>query len=126
MPRRTHPPAALEARRKASLDAVPYRLPVVRREEKNGKVYVTVCFDRPRWQQFLGADETCQRTFGLDAYGRQVYQNCDGQRSVRQIIHLFSKATRVSKPEAEAAVTKFMRTLISKGLIAMQMEKPSA
>ena len=126
MARRTRSPAALPARRDASLGAVPYRLPPVRKEEKGPKLYVTVQFERPRWQQVLGADATCERTFGLDAYGRQVYENCDGRRTVRQIISRFANQTKISKPEAEVAVTKFMRTLITKGLIAMQMEKPSA
>jgi hypothetical protein len=80
---------------------------------------------RPRWQRFLGADETLERTFGLDRYGQLVYRSCDGKRPVRQIIHQFAKETHVSEPEAEMAVTKFMHTLIRKGLIVVEMEKPT-
>lgn len=109
--------------RNAALEAVPHKLPPLKREEKDGKLYVTVQFSRPGWQRLLGAGETCQRTFGLDAYGRRVYESCDGTRTVKAVIKRFSKATRISLPEAETAVTKFMRTLISKGLIAMAMDK---
>jgi|YelNatPaOPRAMG01_1025707.scaffolds.fasta_scaffold17631_7 hypothetical protein len=114
------------AQRNAALDGVPFRLPAVRQEEKNGKMYVTILYERPRWQRVLGADRECQRTFGLDAYGRRVYESCDGRRPVRQIIRQFAEQTGVSLPESELAVTKFMRTLLAKGLVAMKMEKPAA
>lgn len=112
------------AQRKAALDGVPLRLPPVRTEEKNGKLYVTILYERPRWQRVLGADRECQRTFGLDAYGRRVYESCDGRRRVREIIRRFAEQTNVSVPEAEMVVTQFMRTLLAKGLVAMTMEKP--
>jgi len=109
--------------REAALKGRPHRSPPVRKEEKEGKLYVTVKFERPRWQRILGADSTCERTFGLDDYGRRVYESCDGKRTVKSIIKHFAATTRVSLPEAEMAVTKFMRTLLSKGLVAMEMEK---
>lgn len=124
MPKRT-PTAPLPARRSAALDGVPHQLPPVRTEQKGEKLLVTAKFIRPRWQRFLGADETLERTFGLDRYGQLVYRACDGKRSVRQIIQAFSKETHVSTPEAEMAVTKFMHTLIRKGLIVVEMEKPT-
>lgn len=125
MKRRRRPPAQLHVRRDAALEAVPYQVPPVRQERKDGKLYVTIEFIRPRWQRVLGADETCTRTFGLDAHGQYVYKECDGEKPVRKIIDRFTRHARVSRPEAEMAVTKFMKTLIGKGLIAMQMEKPS-
>jgi hypothetical protein len=126
MARRVKSAAELAAQRKAALDGVPIRLSAVRQEEKSGKLYVTILYDRPRWQRVLGANRECERKFGLDAYGRRVYESCDGQRPVRQIIRQFAEQTSVSVPEAEMAVTKFMRTLLSKGLVAMKMEKPAA
>ncbi len=123
--RRQRPtPEQLAARRQASLGGVPFRLPAVRQEEKGGKLYVTIQFERPRWQRVLGADRQCQRTFGLDAYGRRVYESCDGRQPVQQIIRQFAKQTNVSLPEAELAVTRFLRTLLAKGLVAIEMEKP--
>lgn len=126
MKRRKKPKANLKSRREASLDGVPYQLPRVRKQEKDGKLLVTVELLRPRWQQLLGADQTCERTFGLDAYGRKVYEQCDGRRAVRHIISRFAHETKISKPEAEMAVTKFLRTLLAKGLVAIEMEKPAA
>ncbi len=111
------------AARNAALGARPVRPPPVRTEEKDGKLYVTVRFDRPRWQRVLGADDSCERTFGLDAYGQRVYHACDGSRTVHDVVRLFADATRVSLPEAEMAVTKFIKTLMSKGLVAMEMDR---
>ncbi len=54
------------AARKAALKGQPHTLPPARREEKDGKLYVTVEFDRPGWQRLLGAEGLCERTFGLD------------------------------------------------------------
>lgn len=99
------------------------QLPPVRREEKNGKLYVTVRFKRPGWQRILGAVETCERTFGLDAYGRRVYEGCDGKRTVEEIVGSFATATHISLPEAEMAVTRFMKTLMSKGLVAVELDR---
>ncbi len=124
MPRRGTRTLDLTRRRDASLSAVPYRLDVVRREEKSGKLYLTVRFVRPRWQRVLGADEEAQRTFGLDAYGRRVYDSCDGRQPVRAIVRRFAQQTHLSVPEAEISVTRFIRTLLAKGLLAMKMEKP--
>lgn len=116
--------ASLISRRNAALDAVPRRLPVVRAKAENGKLRVTVKMRPGRWQRFLGAGATIDRTFGLDKYGQQVYEACDGARSVSQIISLFAHQTHVSLPEAETAVTKFVHTLLCKALVAIEMEKP--
>ena len=123
MSKRRKKGAPSTAARDAALSARPYALPPVKREEKGEKLYVTVQFQRPRWQRLLGADEKCERTFGLDVYGRRVYESCNGKRTVQQVVRRFANATRVSLPEAEMAVTKFLKTLVSKGLVAMVMEK---
>lgn len=109
--------------RNAAMRARPFQAPPVRTEEKDGKCYVTIRFIRPRWQRMLGSDETCERAFGLDPYGRIVYESCDGKRTVQQIIKRFAGKVHVSIPEAEIAVTKFMQTLMKKGLIVMEMDR---
>jgi hypothetical protein len=111
------------AARKVALNCRPCTLSPEGQEEKNGKLYITVRFKRPAWQRILGADSTCKRTFGLDPYGRRVYESCDGKRTVQAIVERFAAATRISLPEAEMVVTKFMKTLMSKGLVAMEMKR---
>ena len=112
-----------DAARDAAVRGRPQRLPPVRQEEREGKLCVTVRFRRPAWQRALGAEALCERTFGLDAFGRAVYESCDGRRTVAEIVRHFAAAQRLSLPEAELAVTRFLRTLIAKGLVAMAMER---
>jgi len=101
-----------------AMAAKPVRLPAIRTESRdNGGLYVTVKLERPRWQRWLGADEEFERTFGLDAIGRQVYQMCDGQKKVTHIARKLARDQRISQAEAEIAVTTFLKTMISKGLV---------
>lgn len=111
--------------RDAALAARPVRLPELRREEKEGKLYVTVRLERPRWQRWLGAEATCERTFGLDAYGREVLEMCTGDRTVNTLIERFARNHRLSIPEAEASVTTFLQTLMRKGLVGMAVARSS-
>ncbi len=121
--RQRRAPPDFEARH-AALEARPHASPPARTEKRDGKLYVTVRFRRPAWQRVLGADAECERAFGLDAYGQDVYRWCDGRRTVREIVRCFAEKNRISPPEAEMSVTRFLRTLLSKGLIVMEMEKP--
>lgn len=114
---------ASPAARRAALRGRPFPVPPVRTEEKQEKLLVTIRFLRPRWQRWLGAAETAERTFGLDAYGRYVYEGCNGKRTVQSMIKRFARDQHLSVPEAEIAVTKFMQTLMTKGLVVMDMEK---
>lgn len=124
--KRARAAAAPKLQRSASLGGVPHRLPVVRRCEREGKLHLTVRFERPRWQRLLGGAEHAERTFALDAYGRRVYDGCDGRSTVRDIVHRFARQTQVSPPEAELAVARFLRTLMNKGLVVMELEKAPA
>ncbi len=105
--------------REDALQARPIQVPPVASEEEGAKLRVTVQYRRPGWQRFLGADNYCRRTYRLDTYGREVYDACDGDASVKEIIRGFARSHKLSKPEAEKAVTTFMKTLMSRGLIAM-------
>ena len=109
---------------KAALDACPVRTDTVKTENKNDKLYVTVLFQRPKWQQWLGAEKKCQRKFGLDKYGVEVYHACDGDTPVKKIIGAFAKKHNLSIAEAEMSVCTFIQTLMIKGLIVMKFDIP--
>ena len=109
--------------RETAMTGFPVQLPAKRQEEKNGKFYVTIEFRRPRWQQVLGADAVCERTFGLDAYGREVYEACDGQTNVNRIITKFARNHKISIAEAEVAVSTFLKTLMQRGMVGIEMKK---
>jgi len=107
------------------MSACPVQRPALKMENKDGKRYVTVEFERPGWQRFLGADRRCERTFGLDAYGQEVYDGCDGHTAVRQIVRSFAHAHHLSVAEAEVSVTLFLKTLMTKGLIGVPVPEPA-
>jgi hypothetical protein len=99
-------------------------MPIVKQEVRaDGGLRVTVLLDRPAWQRWLGGSEKVGRTFGLDNAGRQVYEACDGRRNARAIIRRFAAANRLNEAEAEIAVTTFLKTLMAKGLVAMEVER---
>jgi hypothetical protein len=107
-----------------AMAARPVRLPAARTEPRDGGgLYVTVCLERPRWQRWLGADETFERTFGLDALGRRVYEMCDGRRKVSHMARDLAEERKISRAEAEIAVTTFLKTLMSKGLVAAMVDR---
>lgn len=109
--------------RDKALSARPQQVPVVRREETDGELKVTVRLQRPRWQRALGADKEGEHAMILDALGREVYEACDGKQTVRRIVKRFAAVHKVSVPEAEQSVTQYMLTLMKKGLIAMAVDK---
>lgn len=113
--------------REQALSGHPVRLPFIRREPReDGGLKVTVQFERPRWQKRLGANGHIQRTFGMDRYGRAVYEACDGRTDVRGIARGFASRHRVSVAEAELSVTAFLRTLVTKGLVAVRVRETDA
>jgi hypothetical protein len=114
------PPDPRKLTRAGAMAARPCALPVKRREtDAKGDLRLTVAYERTRLQRWLGASDRCERTYALDALGREVYEQCDGKRSVRDIAAAFAERHTVSLAEAEYSVTAYLRTLTAKGLVAM-------
>ena len=110
--------------RQTSLSARPEQAPVVRADERgDGGLRVTVRLVRRRWLSWLGSEHEVERTFGLDPLGREVYETCDGTRDVKAIIRHFARSRNLARPEAEIAVTTFLRTLVARGLVVMAVDK---
>ena len=118
----------MSPRRKLDRDTVlsgrPEQAPAVRREERpNGGVKVTFRRVRRRWLGWFGGESEVERSFGLDVLGREVYEFCDGKSDVGAIVRKFANKHRVSRAEAELAVTTFLKTMMTKGLIVMAIDK---
>ena len=108
--------------RQQALEACPQRLPVLRvAEAAPGELQITLQFQRPRWQVLLGAETVCERTFVLDTLGREVYDVCNGDAPVSEIVRGFAARHRVSLAEAELSVTQYLRMLIARGVVAMRI-----
>lgn len=110
--------------REQSLAARPEKVPVIRREEiKDGGLKLTVELTPSRFLGFIGGSGKVQRTFELDALGREVYEDCDGRADVRKIVNNFAAKHKVSIAEAEISVTAFLKTLLSKHVIAIAIDR---
>ena len=107
-----------------ALTARAQRLPVVRSEQTpDGGLTLVVRITPKRWLGwFTGSTET-ERTFNLDRLGAEVYQACDGKTDVRAIIRKFAATHKISVAEAEISVTTFLKTLVSKGLVALAVKR---
>jgi hypothetical protein len=110
--------------RRSVLGGRPVPLPAIRREDLNdGRVGITVAVPSPGWIRWLGGPASFERTYRLDSLGREVYEACDGQNDVKTMIRRFAEKHQVSQAEAEVAVTTFLKTLMTKGLVAMEMDR---
>jgi hypothetical protein len=106
--------------RDEAMRARPARRPAMQTQPRDdGGLLVTVALRRPRWQRWLGGSDAFEKTYGLDAVGRWVYEHCDGRRTVRGIARGFARDHQVTLAEAEIAVTTFLKTLTAKGVVEM-------
>ena len=111
--------------RGSALSGRPERLPAVSSKETDGGgLNVTISLTPRRWLRWLkSSDRQITRTFSLDALGREVYWACDGKSNVSTIVRRFAEAHKLSIAEAEISVTTFLKTLMSKGLVAVAVDR---
>lgn len=102
------------------LRSKPVQAPLVNREETDNGLKLTTALERPFWQQLMGGGSYVERTYELDAVGRDVYELCDGKRNIKSIVRAFASAHKLSVTEAELSVTSYLNTLDDRGLIAMK------
>ena len=57
----------------------------------------------------------------LDSLGAQVWTLCDGQRTVENVVDDFAAAHGLSFHEARVAVTQYLRLLIRRGVLAVEL-----
>jgi hypothetical protein len=111
--------------RQVALSARPLQTDGVARQElPDGGIGLTTRVKRSTWMRVLGARENFERTFQLDYLGRDVYDACNGSHDVQTIVRNFALKHKISLPEAEIAVTTFLKTLMGRGLIAMALDEP--
>jgi hypothetical protein len=77
---------------------------------------------QPRWP--FRFPTGASKTFELDELGRLVWEHCNGQHTLAQIITALAERYRLNLREAEVATTTFLRTLASRGLITVEALEP--
>ena len=114
--------------RRRSLDARPVPNPglTVRRRQDGLLTLVAPkkLRRRPRWQKtvFLTPPER-ELEVDLDAAGSFVWDLCDGEHSVREMILALAERYLFARREAEVSVLSYLKTLGQRGFIAMRMDE---
>ncbi|HEY3237708.1 MAG TPA: PqqD family protein [Polyangiaceae bacterium] len=62
-----------------------------------------------------------EKGVALDAIGRQVWEACDGKRTLEQIIEQFGGRHKIRFHEARISVMQFVRLLVRRGLLVLAM-----
>ena len=111
--------------RNQALDAKPVAVRIHKREPLgNGGQRITVKIAPPKMAKLvLRLKGPIDRNFEFDAFGMDILNMCDGQKTVRYITDRFAKSHNLHPHEAQRAVTAFLRTLTQKGVVSMLAPK---
>jgi hypothetical protein len=122
----TRPAQRMQADWRRMLDAAPLRNRAAAvKTDGNGERSITVPRERPWWLRIplvgwaVAVGE--KRTLRLDRLGSEVWDLCDGQRTVEGIVDDFAQRHRLTFHEARAAVTVYLKTLVQRGALALEM-----
>ena len=88
-----------------------------------GGLRVAVAVERRGLERWIAGSGVTKRRIELDSLGGEVFAACDGTATVAAIVARFAAAHRLSRPEAEMSVTRFLKMLMGRGLIAIDVPK---
>ena len=109
--------------RNAAMAARPYTMPGIKvQTTDDGVMKISIHFQRSEWQKWFGAPAEYEKQFELDSLGCEVFNACDGKTSVEKIVEGFAASHGFNIAEAEMAVTRYMKTLITKRIIGMAVD----
>jgi hypothetical protein len=63
-----------------------------------------------------------ERVTRLDRVGSRVWSLCDGKRTVEAVVDMIASQYRLTFHESRVAVTGYLKTLIQRGVLAIEME----
>ncbi len=122
---KTKPSRPASVTREESLDSKPIHNPALTVElAPDGCVTLAAPPRQARWARILAkllrvADQP--RRIRLDELGTTVWNLCDGQNTVRQIITRFAGQYKLNRKEAEVSILQYIRSLAQKGLIGIML-----
>jgi hypothetical protein len=64
-----------------------------------------------------------RRPIELDEVGRQVWEMCDGEHTLREMVKAFQARHKLSRAEAEWSLRTYLRDLGKRGLVAIAVQK---
>jgi hypothetical protein len=111
--------------RETSLGAIPQRNPAAGfYKDDLGLLRISIPRRRTWWVNLLARvfHLPRERRFSLDEVGSFVWEQCDGKRSLRQVIRGLARQYQLRRKEAEVSTANYMKMLMKKGLIGMKMK----
>ncbi len=66
-----------------------------------------------------------RRPIELDPLGKEVWDLCDGEHTLREMIRIFQQRHKLSRAEAEWSLRTYLRDLGKRGLVVIAVQKPS-
>jgi hypothetical protein len=67
-----------------------------------------------------------RRPIELDPIGREVWELCDGEHTLREMVKVFQERHKLSRAEAEWSLRTYLRDLGKRGLVVIAVQKPQA
>ncbi len=67
-----------------------------------------------------------RRPIELDPLGREVWELCDGEHTLREMIRIFQQRHKLSRAEAEWSLRTYLRDLGKRGLVVLAVQKLNA
>ena len=108
------------------LTSTPLRNEAAQTEGEEGdRLVVRVPRDRPWWLRIplvawivaVGKE----RRLTLDRLGSEIWNLCDGQRTVEEAIDVFAERHALTFHEARVAVTGYLKALVQRGALAVEL-----
>ncbi|HNR94140.1 MAG TPA: PqqD family protein [Kiritimatiellia bacterium] len=101
----------------------------VERDARSGEIRIAVPTRRPWYHVppvtwIVRAPE--ERVTVLDEPGSLVWEMCDGRTTVENIIDAFAEKYGLTFHESRVAVTQHIKSLISRGVLAVEFRDPPA
>ena len=110
------------------LSAVPVRNAAVTSERDTSGLVLHVPLQRRWWMDkpfcFFFPVRT-RRNFALDGLGEEVWQACNGVDCLEAIIDAFAKRHRIRFHDARLGVVSFLRMLIERKLVVLDLTRAS-
>lgn len=115
--------------REQSMSAIPIRNPLLY-WGRNDKDFIVVAMER-RTDWVGQAMEWLfmvppKRKLELDEVGSTVWQACDGENTVNDIVEIVAEEYKLSRREVEMSLTKYLRTLGQRKMIGFMVDEKIA
>ena len=108
------------------LSSRPVRNPELKTEElEDGGLRIITQRRQEWWARLLSVlfPIPRERRIELDSAGRQVWELCDGEHTLREMIEEFREQHKLTRAEAEWSLRNYLKDLGKRGLVGFVVEK---